>query len=119
MFTEVQQKNLLTEGQQWYDQLVALRDKLNLFKTELYQFAPGKTDKDVLMGIEHFHNQFHIQLINVHDFKHELRHHIQELEHLAVANHNTTHLKFKHNLDALLKDLQELEVDFHRFIGKE
>ena len=38
--------------------------QLNKMKDELYQFAPGKTDHDVQMGIEHFHNQFHIQLIN-------------------------------------------------------
>ncbi len=80
MYTETQQRTLVDECHQWHDELVAYREKINRLKSELYYFAPGKTEHDVLLGIEHFHNQFHIQLINIHDLKHEIKHHLKEAE---------------------------------------
>lgn len=116
MQAEEQHKILISECNEWYDILASKREKLNTFKTELYFFAPGKTDKDVLVGIEHYHNQFHIQLINVHDLKHEIRNYVIETEKHPNFSHKIPHHYLKEKLDFLLNDLAKLETDFHAFI---
>ncbi len=116
MVTEAQHQALITECNEWYNQLAAYREKLNGLKTELYFFAPGKTENQTLKGIEHFHNQFHIQLINIHDLKHEIRFHINEAERHPNFGHRIPHHFLKEKLDMLLGDLDKLEYEFHAFI---
>ncbi|MBL0358051.1 MAG: hypothetical protein IPP72_14800 [Chitinophagaceae bacterium] len=118
MVTETQHRTLIDECKQWYDQLTAYRSKINTLKNELYYFAPGKTDQDTLIGIEHFHNQFHIQLINIHDLKHEIKHHVVEAERHPNFGHRIPHHYIKDKLDMLLGDLDKLEEDFHSFVKK-
>ncbi len=116
MVTAEQHRTLIDECQKWYEILANYREKLNKLKTELYFFAPGKTDHDVLAEIEHYHNQFHIQLINIHDLKHEIRHHIQEAERHPNFGHRIPHHHLKEKLDMLVADLEKLDQDFHQFI---
>jgi hypothetical protein len=116
MFTETQHRTLMDECKQWLHELAAFRTRLNELKNELYYFAPGKSDHDVLLGIEHFHNQFHIQLINIHDLKHEIRHHVQEAERHPTFGHRIPHHYIKEKLDMLVGDLEKLDNEFHAFI---
>ncbi len=116
MVTEAQHRAIIEDCNKWYDILAAYREKLNHLKTELYFFAPGKTEQSQLMEIEHFHNQFHIQLINIHDLKHEIRHHVIEAERHPNFGHRIPHHYIKEKLDMLLTDLDKLENDFHNFI---
>ena len=116
MVTAEQHKTLIEECQKWYGILANYREKLNKLKTELYFFAPGKTDHDVLAEIEHYHNQFHIQLINIHDLKHEIRHHINEAERHPNFGHRIPHHYLKEKLDMLITDLEKLDQDFHQII---
>ncbi len=118
MFTETQHKALIDECHQWYEILATNRSKINQLKNELYYFAPGKDDHDVLLGIEHFHNQFHIQLINIHDLKHSIKKYIYETEQHPLFPHKIPHHHLKEKLDALIADLEKLENDFHLFIQK-
>jgi len=118
MYTETQHRTLLEECHKWLEELVAYRTKINQLKNELYYFAPGKKDAEVMIGIEHFHNQFHIQLINIHDLKHEIRYHVYEAEKHPTFGHRIPHHYIKEKLDLLLADLDKLEEDFHAFIKK-
>ncbi len=118
MVTEAQHNALIAECKQWYEVLASYRTKVNNFKEELYFFAPGKTDKESLTGIEHFHNQFHIQLINIHDLKHEIKHHVNEAERHPDFGHRIPHHYIKEKLDMLLVDLDQLDKDFHSFVKK-
>jgi len=116
MVTEAQHQTLLGECEEWYEQLVTYREKINSLKNELYYFAPGKTDEETRLGIEHFHNQFHIQLINVHDLKHEIKKHIREANHHPNFGHRIPHHFIKEKVDSLVRDIDQLETDFHHFI---
>ena len=118
MVTEAQHREMINECNKWYDILASYREKLNILKTELYFFAPGKTDHDLLVEIEHYHNQFHIQLINIHDLKHEIRRHVIEAERHPDFGHRIPHHHLKDKLDLLITDLDKLEKDFHNFINK-
>ena len=117
MITDSQNKSIIEECRNWQQQLALYREKINKLKTALYLFAPGKTDNAVLTEIEHFHNQFHIQLINIHDLKHEIRHHVHEAERHPNFGHRIPHHYIKDKLDMLISDLDNLERDFHQFIN--
>lgn len=117
MVTEAQHNALIDECKSWYDELASYRKKINDLKNELYFFAPGKTDKQILAGIEHFHNQFHIQLINIHDLKHEIKHHVTEAGRHPDFGHRIPHRYVKEKYDALMSDLDQLEQDFHSFVN--
>ncbi|HQX41994.1 MAG TPA: hypothetical protein PK779_10570, partial [Niabella sp.] len=117
MVTEAQHNALISECKQWYDVLVSYRTRINNLKNELYLFAPGKTEDNVLRDIEHFHNQFHIQLINVHDLKHQIKHHITEADRHPNFGHRIPHHFVKEKFDNLLLDLDKLEDDFHSFVN--
>jgi len=116
MVTETQQRSIVDECHQWHDVLVSYREKIHQLKNELYYFAPGKTDHDVAMGIEHFHNQFHIQLINVHNLKHEIKYHLKEAERHPTFGHRIPHHNIKEKYDMLINDLDRLEDEFHSFV---
>jgi hypothetical protein len=116
MFTEAQHQNIVEECQQWHDVLVTYRSKIHGLKNELYYFAPGKTDHDVSMGIEHFHNQFHIQLINIHNLKHEIKFHLREENRHPTFGHRIPHHHLKGKLDLLISDLDRLDYEFHSFV---
>ncbi|MBL0145166.1 MAG: hypothetical protein IPP48_04850 [Chitinophagaceae bacterium] len=116
MITEEQHRGMIAECNTWYTQLASYSAKLKKLQAELYFFAPGKTDKDVLIGIEHYHSQFHIQLINIHDLKHEIRYHVNEAEKHPDFGHRIPHHNIKEKLDTLLSDIDKLDQDFHKFI---
>lgn len=117
MITEEQHVALITECKKWKTILNGYKDRINQLKNELYLFAPGKTDQAIVEGIEHFHNQFHIQLINLHDLKHEIKHHIFEAEKHPNFGHRIPHHFLKDKLDTVCKFLEKLENDFHLFMN--
>ncbi len=118
MNTATQHLQLIEECNQWYEVLANYKEKLNNLKNELYRFAPGKEDKQDLVGIEHFHNQFHIQLINVHDLKHSIRRYVNETDQHPNFPHRIPHHFLKEKVDSLIADLEKLEVEFHAFINR-
>ncbi|MBS1512065.1 MAG: hypothetical protein JST86_14550 [Bacteroidetes bacterium] len=117
MITATQHQSLIDECKTWYDHLASYSVKVKKMKSDLYFFAPGKTDHDTLLGVEHFHNQFHIQLINIHDLKRELKHHIHEANAHPTFGHRIPHHHIKEKLDALVTDLDMLEQEFNDFVS--
>ena len=117
MLTATQNQELIDEAHQWVDVLKSYATSINDLKSQLYKWAAGKTNHDTLLQIEHFHNQFHIQLINIHDLKHAIRHHIKEVHLTPNFGHRIPHLKTKDEFKNLLNDLDQLKNDFHQFIS--
>ncbi|GAB2813499.1 hypothetical protein [Ferruginibacter profundus] len=117
MITATQQQPLISECKTWYETLAQYSKAIKQMKSELYFFAPGKTNHETLLGVEHFHNQFHIQLINIHDMKHELKHHINETERYPNIGHRVPHHQIKDKLALLIADLDKLEQEFHQFVN--
>ena len=119
MFTEKQQHSLellVDECHQWHEKLVSWREELQQLKNELYYFAPGKREPDVAFGIEHFHNQLHIQLINIHNLKHDIKRHLAEMERYPTFGHRVAHRYTRDKVDMLLGNLNQLANEFHIFI---
>lgn len=101
------------------------RDDLNNFKKQLQHTASRNLSKDQLHDVEHYHNQFHIQLINVHDLKQSIKAHDRRVQFETAANsgqlsedtiaeHERLFEEFQ-SLDSTIKSLREEFGDFvHR-----
>jgi hypothetical protein len=76
--------------------------------------------KDQLQEVEHFGNQFHIQLINIHDLKHNIKGHERAVRHESDNVSESTYAHHEELLDQFLtleNTLQELRNDFQKFIS--
>ena len=109
----------------WRDSLRSCRDDLNQLKKQLQQTAAQNLTRDQLHDVEHYHNQFHIQLINVHDLKQSIKSHDRRVQFETSANsgqiaedtiaeHEKLFEEYQ-SLDSTIKNLREEFGDFiHR-----
>ena len=109
----------------WRESLRSSRDELNNLKKQLQQAVNQNLSKDQLHDVEHYHNQFHIQLINVHDLKQSVKAHDRRVQFETTANsgqltedtiaeHERLFEEFQ-SLDSTIKNLREEFNDFvHR-----
>jgi chromosome segregation ATPase len=117
MLTETQHQLLLEEATGWVSHLATYVEAIKEMKDRLYKCAAGKKDRDELVQIEHFHNQFHIQLINLHDLKHSIRGHMRALSLTPEANHSEKHEQLEGEYAFLIHDLDNLKAEFSGFIS--
>ena len=106
------------------DVLVEHREKIHSMQKDLLKFAAMSLPKDDLTDLEHFQNQFHIQLINIHDLRHDLKlsqqrlktelHVHEDVSDSALQKHNDIMSQF----DTLEKLLQDLESSFAGFLNR-
>lgn len=118
--TEVGQ--LASECNAWRDTLRSFRDQFTQFKSQLQSVAGKQSNREVLLEIEHLDNQFHIQLINIHDLKQKIKMHIKKVGlekgtsngHISdetLAEHENLYDEFQ----TLEATLQELKAEFESF----
>lgn len=118
MVTEAQHQALLAECEQWREQLRLLKEDINHCRNLLYQAAAGKTDHDFLKEVEHYHNQFHIQQINIHDLKHAIRNHVLSAEHHPDFGHKIPHHQLELDYRRLSDDITTLLAAFKQFLAE-
>src|SRR6478672_5406074 len=82
---QVDISQLSGECNTWREGLRQLRDEFSRNKILLQQAASPTLSKDQLHDVEHFHNQFHIQLINIHDLKQSIKIHDRKMNFEKVA----------------------------------
>ena len=109
----------------WRDSLRSSRDELNNLKKQLQQSAGQNLSKAQLHDVEHLHNQFHIQLINVHDLKHAIKSHEQKISYEMNVNNGKLSHELTAEHDALLDQYQSLEItlqdlreEFDQFLSR-
>jgi hypothetical protein len=116
MIAEAQQQ-LVDEATEWISHLRSYISDINEMKNKLYTWAAHKSNYDVLVQIEHYHNQFHIQLINLHDLKHSIRLYMNECKLHPDANLSEKQRELEDQYNFLVKDLDQLKSDFTSFIS--
>ncbi len=112
---------LISECEAWRETLRQFRDEFNQDKTRLQQAASRTLSKDQLQDVEHLHNQFHIQLINIHDLKQAIKTHDRKigyemreqkgLNEETVADHENLFDQYQ-SLEHTLQDIREEFNDF-------
>ena len=121
---QVEISQLTAECNAWREALRQYRDQINSDKNKLQQAASNALNKDQLQSVEHLHNQFHIQLINIHDLKHAIKAHSRmidfeinanngQLKEEALAEHENLFEQFQ----SLESTLQDVQTEFNQFIG--
>jgi hypothetical protein len=118
--TDVSQ--LTTECNEWLQILRNYREEFQTSKKSLQEICGKSLSKKQLLDVEHFDNQFHIQLINIHDLKHSIKIHEKRIEHESasgeIAEQNfTLHEELLTEFLSLENTLQELRNEFKAFIS--
>jgi seryl-tRNA synthetase len=114
---------LSQECSQWIEHLHSYRDELNLLNKQLQQKASSPMNREDLTELEHFQNQFQIQLINVHDVKQEAKQLSRKVQYQLSASSKDVSEETYHNYEKVADDyetlehtLEELRSDFNRFV---
>ncbi|HTE11639.1 MAG TPA: hypothetical protein VK645_11720 [Chitinophagaceae bacterium] len=116
---------LTAECNTWRQQMRKYREDITSLKNQLREIALKVTRHDQLQDVEHYENQFHIQLINIHDLKHSIKVHdyktmVARIESNGKVNHTTLaeHEHLFTEYRRLQSLLDELKDRFHQFISK-
>jgi len=107
---------LSRECNTWRDALRAFRDQ---------QLASRPLSKEDLTEVEHYHNQFHIQLINIHDLKQSIKNHERKVNfeietHSGQLNDGTLndHENLYDQYQSLEHRLLDLREEFNGFFER-
>ena len=119
--TDISQLN--SETADWRQILRNYRNEFSECKRLLEENCKQPLNREQLRDVEHFHNQFHIQLINIHDLKQTIKNHERKIQ-FEQAQKDTvsesTYEEHEHLLSEFISmesTLQELRVEFNNFIN--
>lgn len=120
---QVDISQLSSECNVWREQLRQFRDSLNNDESKLREIAGKDLSKEQLQDVEHLHNQFHIQLINIHDLKQSIKVHDRKINFEKVAfNGNANedsyarHESLSEEYQRLVQTLKDLQGEFKTFL---
>ena len=109
----------------WRESLRSYREDLNNLKKQLQQTAGQNLSKDQLHDVERYHNQFHIQLINVHDLKQSIKAHDRRVQFETAANSGqltedtiAEHEKLFEEYQSLDSTIKNLRDEFGYFVNR-
>jgi hypothetical protein len=109
----------------WRETLRNFRSAFNQRKHRLQELAARPLSKEDLHEVEHYHNQFHIQLINIHDLKQAIKQHDRkataelasadgQASEETITDHENLYDQYQH----LEYTLQELRQEFDNFLNR-
>ena len=110
---QVDISQLSGECSAWREQLRQYREEFNQDEAKLRQIAGQTLSKEQLQDVEHLHNQFHIQLINIHDLKQSIKSHDRKMVFEMQANNGHLNEGTLAEHEHLLEDFQRLEHTLH------
>lgn len=93
----------------WRETLRQYREELNNDEAKLREIAGKSLSKEQLQDVEHLHNQFHIQLINIHDLKQSIKVHDRKMNFEKVAFNGNVNEDSYAKHESLLTEYRLLE----------
>ena len=113
---------LTAECNEWLQILRNYREEFQTSKKALQEICRKNLSMNHLLDVEHFDNQFHIQLINIHDLKHSIKTHEKRIEQESSVGDvqdgtYTLHEELLNEFLGLENTLQELRNEFKTFIS--
>lgn len=109
---------LAAECTDWRQILRNYRDEFHSCEKALLDMCKKSLSRDHLTQVEHFQNQFDIQLKNIHDLKQTIKTHERKVQHEDVSEYvYAEHERLLSEFLALENTLQELRDDFRNFIN--
>lgn len=123
MVTSTEVGQLASECTLWIDTLKSFKQKFTSHRNLLHEHAANQTQHDVLLEVEHLYNQFHIQLINIHDLKQAIKRHMQNIAFEKSRNNGNMSDDILAKHEYLYDEYQRLETtlqiisrEFDRFL---
>ncbi|MEO7394433.1 MAG: hypothetical protein ABIU11_05775 [Chitinophagaceae bacterium] len=120
---QVDISQLSKECNSWREQLRQFREEFTNDETRLTKTASVSLSKEQLHDVEHLHNQFHIQLINIHDLKQAIKAHDRKMNFERVAFNGlvnedslTKHESLQEDFKELQQTLDQLRNEFNLFL---
>ena len=122
---QVDISQLSGECNAWREKLRIYREEFNSNEVKLRQVAGQTLSKEQLHDVEHLHNQFHIQLINIHDLKQAIKAHDRKINFEktlfnGMANEDSLnrHEELQSEYHSLEQTLEELRSKFDAFLKR-
>ena len=122
---QVDISQLSGECNAWREKLRLFREEFNNSETKLRQVAGQQLSKEQLQDVEHLHNQFHIQLINIHDLKQAIKVHDRKINFEKAAFNGKAnedslvrHEQLFEEYQSLDHTLQDLREEFSEFLKR-
>ena len=111
---------LTAETSEWRQILRNYRQEFQDGEKALLDVCRKSLPKEHLHNVEHFHNQFHIQLINIHDLKQNIKQHERKIDNPDNISDDvyTEHEHLLSEFITLETTLQELRAEFKNFISQ-
>ena len=106
---QVEIAQLTGECNAWREKLRNYREEFTQDKAKLQQAVSHSLSKDQLTDVEHLHNQFHIQLINIHDLKQAIKNHDRRMSYEMNANGGQLNEETLAEHEGLFEQYQSLE----------
>lgn len=106
---QVDISQLTSECNTWREQLRQYKEEFTRDETKLQETTRGSLSKEQLQDVEHLHNQFHIQLINIHDLKQAIKTHDRKMQFEKVAFNGFVNEDSLSRHESLLEEFQSLE----------
>lgn len=121
---QVDISQLSAECNEWRQKLRDFREEFTKNETRLQQAVSSHIPKEQLQKVEHLHNQFHIQLINIHDLKQAIKSHDRRMNFERAAFNGsvnedslTRHESLLLEYESLAHTLEELRAEFQDFLA--
>ncbi len=106
---QVDISQLSSECNAWREKLRQYKEEFTKDESKLQETTRQSLSKEQLQDVEHLHNQFHIQLINIHDLKQSIKTHDRKMNFEKVAFNGFVNEDSLARHEALLEELQSLE----------
>jgi len=109
---------LSAECAEWRQIIRNYRDEFHDCEKALLEMCKKSLTKDHLTQVEHFQNQFDIQLNNIHDLKQSIKFHERKTQLETAGEHvYAEHEELLSQFLSLENTLQEVREDFRNFIN--
>ncbi len=102
----------------WREKLRSYREEFNNNEAQLRQVAGQPLSKKQLQDVEHLHNQFHIQLINIHDLKQSIKAHDRKMSFEKAAFNGFVNEESYSRHEGLLDEFRSLEQTLQNLRGE-
>lgn len=118
-------KHLSNEYQSWQNALGFYKDELGVYKNRLTEVAGKNTAQETMQQVEHFQNQFLIQIESIDTLSHDIKIHLSEMagtmqDHAGHVSQEqlTTQAQLKERYETESKIFADLKVEFTQFLSK-
>ncbi len=91
----------MLNAQEWRQILRNYREEFQDCRKALQETCRKSLSKDQLLEVEHFDNQFHIQLINIHDLKQSMKIHERKIQFETARGAEASEATYAHHEELL------------------